>query len=111
MGPDSKGEHVQAWNVFAAPSNFLIDGKGKIRYTLFGGVDWDSDDIVNTIKQLAADTAADLKQAADGDANAKGAMEVKADKTDKTEKADKDGNAEKTSGAATQDAEKDSTEK
>lgn len=80
---DSKGEHVQAWNVFAAPSNFVIDGKGKIRYTLFGGVDWDSDDIVNTIKQLAADTAADVKQAADGDANAKDAMEAKTDKTDK----------------------------
>ena len=52
---DEKGENVQAWNVFAAPSNFLIDPKGKIRYTLYGGVDWDADEIVTTIKELAKD--------------------------------------------------------
>jgi len=50
---DSKGENVQAWNVFAAPSNFVIDPKGKIRYTLFGGVDWDSDEMVEKLKALA----------------------------------------------------------
>lgn len=50
---DSKGENVQAWNVFAAPSNFVIGPKGKIRYTLFGGVDWDSDEIVDKLKALA----------------------------------------------------------
>ncbi len=52
---DEKGENVQAWNVFAAPSNFLIGPKGKIRYTLYGGVDWDADEIVTTIKELAKD--------------------------------------------------------
>lgn len=50
---DPKGENVQAWNVFAAPSNFVVDGKGKIRYTLFGEVEWDSDAIVDAIKELA----------------------------------------------------------
>ncbi len=50
---DSKGENVQAWNVFAAPSNFIIDTKGKIRYTLYGGVEWDSDEITKVIKDLA----------------------------------------------------------
>ena len=50
---DSKGEHVQAWNVFAAPSNFLIDTKGKIRYTLYGGVEWDAEEITKVIQALA----------------------------------------------------------
>ena len=50
---DSKGENVQAWNVFAAPSNFVIGPKGNIRYTMFGGVDWDSDEIVDKLKALA----------------------------------------------------------
>ena len=50
---DSKGENVQAWNVFAAPSNFVIDPKGKIRYTLYGGVEWDSEEITKVIKHLA----------------------------------------------------------
>lgn len=54
---DEKGENVQAWNVFAAPSNFLIDPKGKIRYTLYGGVDWDADEMVNTIQTLAKGTS------------------------------------------------------
>jgi len=50
---DSKGENVQAWNVFAAPSNFVIDTKGKIRYTLYGGVEWDSEEITKVIQELA----------------------------------------------------------
>ena len=58
---DPKGDNVQAWNVFAAPSNFVIDGKGKIRYTLFGEVEWDSDGIVNALKGLATEKSADDK--------------------------------------------------
>ena len=50
---DAKGENVQAWNVFAAPSNFIIDTKGKIIYTVYGGMDWDSDTIVKTLQGLA----------------------------------------------------------
>lgn len=53
---DSKGDNVQAWNVFAAPSNFVIDKKGKIRYTLYGGVEWDSEEITETIQALAAES-------------------------------------------------------
>jgi len=55
---DSTGENTQAWNVFAAPSNFLIDTKGKIRYTLYGGVEWDSEDITKAIKDLASEKEA-----------------------------------------------------
>lgn len=58
---DPKGDNVQAWNVFAAPSNFVIDGKGKIRYTLFGEVEWDSDGIVDALKGLATEKSADDK--------------------------------------------------
>ncbi len=52
---DSKGENVQAWNVFAAPSNFVIDPAGKIRYTLYGGVEWDSEEITKAIQDLATE--------------------------------------------------------
>ena len=52
---DTSGEYTQAWNVFAAPSNFVIDSKGKIRYTLYGGVEWDSEEIIKAIKDLAAE--------------------------------------------------------
>ena len=53
---DSTGENTQAWNVFAAPSNFVIDTKGKIRYTLYGGVEWDSEEITKVIQDLAAES-------------------------------------------------------
>jgi len=52
---DPKGENVQAWNVFAAPSNFVIDTKGEIRYTLYGGVEWNSEEIIKALQDLAED--------------------------------------------------------
>ncbi len=51
---DEKGENVQAWNVFAAPSNFIIDTQGKVTYTAYGEMEWDSDEIVKTIQGLAS---------------------------------------------------------
>jgi len=50
---DESGKSIADWRVFAAPSNFIIGPAGKIRYTQFGGVEWDSDEIVNTLKALA----------------------------------------------------------
>ena len=51
---DTSGQAINAWRVFAAPSNFIVDPQGKIRYTLFGGVEWDSDELVKQLKALAA---------------------------------------------------------
>ena len=47
------GQSIADWRVFAAPSNFIIAPDGTIRYTLFGGVEWDSQEIVDTLKALA----------------------------------------------------------
>ncbi|MCP4186017.1 MAG: TlpA family protein disulfide reductase, partial [Gammaproteobacteria bacterium] len=50
---DESGKSIADWQVFAAPSNFIIGPEGKIRYTLFGGVEWDSDEMIDTLKALA----------------------------------------------------------
>jgi thiol-disulfide isomerase/thioredoxin len=50
---DETGDSITQWNVFAAPSNFLIDKQGEIAYTLFGGVEWDSPEIIEKITALA----------------------------------------------------------
>jgi len=50
---DESGQSISDWQVFAAPSNFIIDPAGNIRYTLFGGVEWDSDELINKLKALA----------------------------------------------------------
>jgi len=50
---DESGKSINDWRVFAAPSNFIIDPEGKIRYTLFGGVEWDSDELIEKLKAVA----------------------------------------------------------
>ena len=50
---DEEGKSIEEWRIFAAPSNFIIGPDGKIKYTLFGGVEWDSDELVEKLKALA----------------------------------------------------------
>lgn len=52
---DPDGEAVKPWNLAAFPSSFLIDKKGDIRYGLFGGIEWDNDEVINIIKKLQAE--------------------------------------------------------
>jgi thiol-disulfide isomerase/thioredoxin len=49
---DKDGKALAQWKVFAAPSNFLIDTDSKIQYTLFGGVEWDSEEMVEFLRKL-----------------------------------------------------------
>jgi thiol-disulfide isomerase/thioredoxin len=49
---DEDGKSIGDWRVFAAPSNFIIGPEGNIRYTLFGGVEWDSEELVEKLKAL-----------------------------------------------------------
>lgn len=49
---DEDGKVIRDWNVYVAPSTFIIDKKGKIRYTLFGGIEWDSEEVVLAFKKL-----------------------------------------------------------
>ncbi len=50
---DESGKSINDWKVFAVPSNFIIDPQGKIRYTLFGGVDWADEKLLAKISALA----------------------------------------------------------
>jgi len=50
---DEDGKSISDWRVFAAPSNFIIGPEGNIRYTLFGGVEWDSDELIEKLKAVA----------------------------------------------------------
>ena len=49
---DIHGNAMRQWNVMAFPTSFVIDKQGKIRYALFGSVDWDTPEIVNKIETL-----------------------------------------------------------
>lgn len=49
---DEEGNGVGAWKVFVAPSTFLLDPQGNIRYTLQGGAEWDEPVYVKAISEL-----------------------------------------------------------
>ena len=49
---DTEGATLNQWKVFAAPSNFILDKEGNIIFTLFGAIDWDSDDMVKKLSAL-----------------------------------------------------------
>lgn len=49
---DSDGKTLADWKVFVAPSTFLVDAKGNIRYTLQGGAEWDAPEYVQKITEM-----------------------------------------------------------
>ncbi len=49
---DESGQAVKEWGVYAYPSNFLIDKEGVIRYGYRGALEWDEQNIINTVQSL-----------------------------------------------------------
>jgi len=47
-----EGDVVENWMITAVPTTFVIDPDGKIRYALFGGIEWDKPDVVKTLNGL-----------------------------------------------------------
>jgi len=49
---DRNGEVSKAWKVYAYPSTFLIDRTGTIRYAKSGALEWDDQEVIDTIASL-----------------------------------------------------------
>jgi peroxiredoxin len=50
---DEKGRTAASWNTIALPSTFIIGPDGKIAYGVNAAIEWDSQEVVNTLKKLA----------------------------------------------------------
>lgn len=49
---DSDGTALKQWKVFAFPTSFIIGKQGKIRYAIYGGLNWFDPDVIQKIQQL-----------------------------------------------------------
>lgn len=49
---DKDGHALRAWKVFAFPTSYVVDAQGKIRYALFGSIEWDEAGTVGKISEL-----------------------------------------------------------
>jgi len=52
---DENGAALKTWGVFAFPTSYIVDKQGKIRYAIFGGVDWEQESIIRKIEQLVSE--------------------------------------------------------
>ena len=49
---DSDGKALKQWGVFAFPTSYVIDKAGNIRYALYGGIDWENQNVLKIITGL-----------------------------------------------------------
>ncbi len=55
---DLEGEALNAWNISAFPTNFLIDARGRIRYSYYGALEWDAPEVIAIVEKLLAEKPA-----------------------------------------------------
>jgi thiol-disulfide isomerase/thioredoxin len=49
---DRDGQALKVWKVFVFPTSFVLGPDGKIKYGLYGELEWDKDDAVKIIEGL-----------------------------------------------------------
>lgn len=55
IAPDSEGQNLKSWSVFAFPTSYVVDKKGRMRLGLFGSIEWDNPETVARLEALLAE--------------------------------------------------------
>jgi len=58
---DPDGVNTKRWKVFALPTSFVLDAKGRVRYVLTGPTEWDEGEALQAIETLLAEIPAVAK--------------------------------------------------
>lgn len=53
---DTQSKTFAAWDATVLPTSFLLDTDGRIRYSIQGDIEWDSEEVVSIIKDLVKET-------------------------------------------------------
>lgn len=53
LDPDSS--NTRRWKVFALPTSFLLDARGRVRYVLTGPTEWDEGEALKIIESMLAE--------------------------------------------------------
>ena len=49
---DSEGDTVKQWKIIAFPTTFVIDREGIIRLAYYGGLEWDTPEVIQQLQSL-----------------------------------------------------------
>jgi thiol-disulfide isomerase/thioredoxin len=49
---DAEGENLKPWQVFAFPTSYVVDKRGRVRLGLFGSIEWDAPETVSRLEAL-----------------------------------------------------------
>ena len=52
---DSDGAALKKWKVYAFPTSYLLGKQGKIRYAVYGAIDWNAPEVHKIILELLAE--------------------------------------------------------
>jgi peroxiredoxin len=52
---DPEGNSFKSWQAYAFPTTMILDRQHRIRYAVFGALEWDSDEVVESLQRLIAE--------------------------------------------------------
>ena len=60
---DTDSSNTRRWKVFALPTTFVLDAKGRVRHVLTGPAEWDEGEALAVAESMLAEMPAPAKQA------------------------------------------------
>jgi thiol-disulfide isomerase/thioredoxin len=60
---DRDGATARAWHARVLPASFVVDGEGRVRYYVYGELDWSSEAVLAKVRELLRSSASSSTRA------------------------------------------------